>query len=118
MDADIREAFDDLKRAMVGGFASQDRRLEALEREAVHTAALFGQIGESLATVHETLGRLEEQMGRCNGRLDRLVTVFMTSKTEATVRHAKLEQRLVAVEERLGEVEERLGAVEERLPRA
>lgn len=118
MDADIREAFDDLKKTMLSGFAQQsarldshDRRLEALERESRHTAALFGQIGESLATVHETLGRLEEQMGRCNARLDRLVTVFMASKTEATARHAKLEQRLLAVEERLG-------GVEERLPRA
>jgi uncharacterized coiled-coil protein SlyX len=108
MDAEVRAAFDELQRLVVGGFDSVerrldsvDRRVEALERESAHTASLFGQLGESVATLHETMGRLEEQMGRCNARLDRLVTVFMTSKTEATVRHARLEQRLTAIEEKL-----------------
>jgi hypothetical protein len=108
MEADVRQAFDTLERAfttlervIVDGFYrverridSLDRRLEALERESVHTTVLFGQFGESLAN-------LDEQVGRNNARLDRMTALLMASKTEATARHGQMEKRLLALEERL-----------------
>jgi septal ring factor EnvC (AmiA/AmiB activator) len=122
MEPDVQHAFDELQRSVTSGFTtlgrkvdsldrkvdSLDRRLGAMEREAGNTAALFGSLGDSLANLGEQVGRLDhrlgqldEQMGRNNARLDRVTGLLMASKTEAMLRHAGLEQRLLALEEQL-----------------
>jgi len=99
MEPDVREALDGL-----------GNRLTRVEQSVALHAKLLGDIGGTLAGVHE-------EMGEANARVDRVSQWWIQARTEDVERFGRIEQRLERVEARLDHVEQRLERLEQRVER-
>jgi hypothetical protein len=98
MDADVKQAFEDLKFQLTSELGYLKTEIREQARETQNLARLVGAIGASLGDVHSVLGDVAKQIQETNKRLDLIIPITVQNRTDEVQRYRTLSERIDAIE--------------------